>query len=261
MTFSESISAKVPRLVRDTLAANSSLFKFFEGRISEADTEELELPLTLPSLFITAGNPLVVRNTGGQITRTYPVAVSMALPRLTGALRELTVPSAPVITPKASGSLTGTFRYRITAFSPKGESFASPEVSVTLSGQSAELTFPSLPTGCDGFRIYRSKDGYSFCRFRDVHYGTGTFLDDEPDTVLGDDLAPDTFLPARLTDEISATLYRGENLDDGANNYSDGAFSYQTEDRFSENRNYRIRILRMNFMTESVETTNEPTMG
>lgn len=264
MTYSvydESPLARIPRRVRDVLAADAGLVAFFENRISECDREELENPQTVPSLWIVPSKITSERQVGGLIDARYEIGVIAVLPRLTPAIAGIAAPSAPTVAAVSGGALTGTYGYRLTAFGALGESFASSAASVAPNAQAVTVTPPSLPSGATGFRVWRTRAGRDAYRWVHTIYGTAAWTDTLADTSLGDELAPIRYYGERLIEEIARVLYDDESFRDDGECLSDQAlFCEPGPDRVIAARNLRVKTLRVVIPTQINPKTKEVTV-
>lgn len=264
MTYSvydESPLARIPRKVRDVLAADAGLVSFFEGRISECDREEIENPQAVPSLWIVPSKITSERQVGGLIDMRYEIGVIAVLPRLTPAVAGITAPSAPTVAAASGGALTGTYKYRLTAFGTAGESFASASASAAPSAQAVTVTPPALPSGATGFRVWRTRAGRDAYRWVKTLYGTAAWTDTVVDTALGDELAPIRYYGERLIEEIARVLYVDESFTDSGECLADQAlFCEPGPDRVIAARNLRFKSLRVSIPTQINPETKEVTV-
>jgi len=259
--YDESPLARIPRKVRDVLAADAGLLAFFEGRISECDREELENPQTVPSLWVVPSKLTSERQVGGLIDARYEIGVIAVLPRLTPAVAGIAAPSVPTLVASGSGSLTGTYKYRLTAFGAAGESFASAAVSAAPSAQLVTVTPPSLPAGATGFRVWRTRANRDAYRWLHTIYGTGSWVDNTADTSLGDELAPIRYYGERLIEEIARVLYVDESFTDAGECLADQAlFCEPGPDRVIASRNLRFKALKVSIPTQINPETKEVTV-
>lgn len=259
MTYSvydESPLARIPRRVRDVLAADAGLVAFFEGRISECDREDLENPQTVPSLWVVPGKLTAERQVGGNVLARYELGVIAVLPRLTLAVAGIAAPSAPTLAATSGGALSGAYQYRLTAHGAVGESFASASASVSPSNQAVTVTPPSLPSGASGFRVWRTRAGRDAFRWIKTLYGTAAWTDTLADTALGDELAPIRYYGERLIEEIARVLYVDETFSDAGDCLADQAlFCEPGPDRVIAARNIRLKSLKVSIPTEFDPTT------
>lgn len=242
--YDEGPLARIPRKVRDVLAADAGLLAFTEGHISEGEDSDLENAIPLPSIWIVPLAPNEQRQVGGFVEINYDLALFLALPRSTPATAEIAAPTAPTVAAGATGSLTGTYQYRLTAYGAAGESYASAAASVSVSGKDVTVTPASLPSGAIGFRIWRTKAGQSAFRWAGVSIGAGPWTDNTPDSALGDELAPIRYYGQRVIEEASSVLYNAEPLFDVSEDISDASLKcYPGPDRLVSSRNMRLKTL------------------
>jgi len=242
--YDESPLARIPRKVRDVIAADAGILAFAESHISEGEYQDLENPIPLPSIWVV---PLVARaerQVGGDVEISYDLSVVIALPRNTPAIPGITAPAVPTVAAGATGGLTGTYQYRLTAYGSAGESYASTSASVTVTAKKITVTPPALPSGATGFRVWRTRAGKSAFRWVGTIAGSVAWTDNVDDTDLGDELAPIRYLGERVLEEIASVLYTAEPLYDSTKYVSDANLLCRPgPDRVISGRNMRLKTL------------------
>jgi len=238
------VSAVIPRIVRDALANDADLAAFFE-QIALAEQYQVEGPIRTPALLVVPGTLEQSRQVGGEAEGTYTVSVAAVLPVPTPFRYDLAAPSAPTSAFTATGPLTGTYVYRVTQFSADGESAASPPLTVAPSAQWVTLTKPTLASGALGWRIWRGKAGKTALHHVvTLRADVTSWKDTVPDTGLADELAPIPFYAEALLDHAAKVLYAVETLTDSGSRYASAAMSCQQgRDEVATNRNLRVREL------------------
>jgi len=242
--YDESPLARIPRKVRDVLAGDAGMMAFTENHISEGEDSDLENAVPLPSLWIVPLAPNEQRQVGGFVEINYDLALFLALPRSTPATSEIAAPSAPSVAAGGTGSLTGTYRYRLTAYGAAGESYASESASITVSGKTVTVAPPALPAGATGFRVWRTKAGMDAFRWIGVIIGTSAWTDNTSDSDMGDELAPIKYYGQRVIEQAASILYAAEPLFDVTEDISDASLKcYPGPDRLVTSRNMRLKTL------------------
>lgn len=226
--FDESPGVAIPRIVASQLAASADLIAFFGSRIWGTSMEDATTPLRQSALVVTlSGEEDPRRQTGGRIRLTYVARVAAYLPIPTPAVGWLTIPAAPTAGTHATGSLTGTFGYRLTEITDDGESFASPALAVTVTSKWPQLTLPA-PSSASvvGWRVWRTEAGRTAARWAGTAIrSASTWTDSTLDAALGDELAPVRGMREQLANVIRQALYGQdrETLPDGGYYHADAA--------------------------------------
>ena len=210
--FIDRASVRVLKAIRSAFAADADALAFFGSKgIRQVSSEALDHAVRPPLLAIVAGQQKMSRVVGGEADLLYTVPVLMFLPRQTPVNPDVPIPAAPGVTP-TTGTLTGTFRYRVTGWNAEGESWASPEAVITLAGQGAALAF-TAPPGVIGLRVWRTPDGGTGARYLEtMQAGKLALVDSVPDCKLGDELAPVELFVENLKDFVRTILYQNETL-------------------------------------------------
>lgn len=216
--YGDLVDTLVPSRVRSVLASDSTLAAMFGtsifantagqlvGRAVRAPAIEV-VPITLKQ----NGRP------GDHIEGTYLLHIYAYLPAETPADNALTVLSAPTLAAGSAGALTGTCRYAVTGFTATAESFvSSPSASITVTAKRITVTVTTATFSAIGRRLWRTPlDGQRVYRYLATLYDntTTTYLDNALDATLSDEIAPDVFLPQRISGAIKLALEAGQTLD------------------------------------------------
>lgn len=241
--YSEKVTAELARITRSVLAADSDLLAFFgaEG-IRLCDYEDLEGQIVPPLLAVVPGLEEHVRQMESTVEGMLPIHLFVYLPRATPTNPAITTPSAPSVAQGATGALTGAYRYRVTATTDEGESFASDASSLlTVTGKRITVTVPTI-SGAMGRRLWRTEAGRIAYRFLDVipDNTTTSYTDNLADAYLGDELAPVQLSARNLMDHLRSVLWVGETLHDAGVDHADATLVFRNKaDRIIPRRNLR----------------------
>jgi len=246
MLLTESPTAYISRRVRDVLAADSVLLSAFEGNIFSADYETLENPVNAPSLYVVPSNTNPERQIGGSVIAYLDCLIMAFLPRQCPHNATKVRPTAPTLSASTSGSLSGTYKYVITATYPDGESRASAEALTTVTSKKIQVTFPSA-TSNSGWNVYRTKAGFTAPRWLTWQpVDITSYLDNEADNTLSDLLAPIPFYTASISDHIQRVLWANESFWNGLSHEVDPIIAVQPQaDKVLSNRNLRVKTTRV----------------
>jgi len=275
--FKSTVDDKVPALVREYLAADAtdsaddlSLAGWFGvENIELREYEEFVSPFPAPFLAVSPRALIDRRQLGMEAFATYSVDLTVLLPKQTAATTALARPAAPAVSVGSAGLLTGAFRYALTGFTATAESYASNlSTAVTLTAQKGEVTIPSLGS-FDGFRLWRTRANRTSPQFLDVVYAPGVYVDNWPDSALGDEAAPDTLGAIKLFSRIRRVVVREgaetlRNILSGGGGVSIAQATTtlaDVSDKVSAERNQREKVMRVTYEIRYRMTDRQSTLG
>lgn len=259
--YEDLLQAKMLRGIRESIAEDAPTLEYFgaEG-IRLVSYEELEHTIVPPLLAVVTGQ---AANVGRVISRqanvTYTVPVVLFLPRQTPVNPAVPTPAAPVVSAVAGGSLTGRFSYRATFWNEAGESWASEPTEITLSGGNVSIDFGTIPAGVLGARLWRTareRTAYRYVETIQPEQLAAGWVDDVPDSMLGDEIAPVQLFIENLKDYLRGILYAHETIRVDGVDLCDAALVLADRvDAIDRTRNLRVVGMACQFATIfSVET-------